>query len=112
MPLPKQCGVHCSRNILKQVLTGCEGQEEVVEQCNADQGCGNGGTCVDACTAAELTRAPAVAISGRFPQPDHDRGAGGCFAAMIANTWDRAVAYGRIRERPARHLKSTYTVIA
>lgn len=54
---PPVCGIHCSRD-LKQVLDGCEGAETVVTTCSADQGCGEG-TCVDACTAAVLTKGSA-----------------------------------------------------
>src|SRR5687768_1771988 len=54
---PPVCGIHCSRD-LKQVLDGCEGAETVVATCNADQGCGEG-KCVDACTAAVLTKGSA-----------------------------------------------------
>jgi hypothetical protein len=62
------CGVHRSRD-LKQVLRGCEGKEEVVEQCNADQGCGNSGKCVDGCTASALTKGSAGCDSWTIPPP-------------------------------------------
>ena len=74
MPLRRAppCGVHCSRD-LKQVLSGCEGQEEVVEQCNADQGCGNSGKCVDACTASVLTKGSAGCDFWTVPPPTPTR---------------------------------------
>ena len=87
---PPSCGVHCSRD-LKQVLDGCEGAETVVETCSQDQGCGEG-KCVDACTAATLTKGSAgcdfwtVPPTGTSPDAKVM-----CFAAMIANTWDRGV---------------------
>jgi hypothetical protein len=88
-PVPDACGLHCSRD-LKQVLTGCEGAEQVAAQCNADQGCG-GGACVDACQAAELTKGSAGCDFWTVPPDSIIDVRGGCFAAMIANTWDRAV---------------------
>ena len=83
------CGLHCSRD-LKQVLTGCEGSETIVAQCNADQGCGNG-QCVDACSAASLEKGSAGCDFWTVSPDSPIEGRGGCFAAMIANTWDRAV---------------------
>ena len=89
-PVRPDCGLRCSRD-LKQVLEGCEGAETVVATCNADQGCG-AGKCVDACTAADLSQGslgcdfwtvyPVNSVPPRGP----------CFAAMIANTWDRGVS--------------------
>ncbi len=84
------CGIHCSRD-LKQVLDGCEGAETVVETCNADQGCG-GGRCVDACTAAVLTKGSAGCDFWTVSPTDPVYGSGICFAALVANTWDRAVS--------------------
>jgi IgGFc binding protein len=97
-PEQPPCGLHCSRD-LKQVLDGCEGAETVVEQCNADQGCGDG-KCVDACTAAVLTKGSAGCDFWTVPPNNRVDEHGGCFAAMIANTWDRAVTIS----------KATYTV--
>ena len=86
---PPACGLHCSRD-LKQILDGCEGAETVVATCNADQGCG-GGRCVDACTAAVLTKGSAGCDFWTVAPIDDDQ-SGGCFAVLIANTWDRAVS--------------------
>jgi hypothetical protein len=88
--VPVACGLHCSRD-LKQVLTGCEGAEQVAEQCNPDEGCG-GGACVDACRAAELSKGSAGCDFWTVPPDNLLEIRGGCFAAMIANTWDRAVS--------------------
>jgi hypothetical protein len=85
------CGVHCSRD-LKKVLSGCPGTEEVVEQCNPDQGCGNNGKCVDACTASALAKGSVGCDFWTVTPPSLNDGQGDCFAAMIANTWDRPVA--------------------
>ncbi|MBX3218440.1 MAG: IgGFc-binding protein [Labilithrix sp.] len=87
---PERCGRHCSRD-LKQVLDGCEGAEEVVQQCSADQGCG-GEACVDACLAAQAQRGSAGCEFLTLPPEDATGVNGSCFAALIANTWDRAVA--------------------
>lgn len=105
-----QCGLHCSRD-LKQVLDGCVDAEKVVETCSADQGCGEG-RCVDACAAAALSKGSAgcdfwtVAPSGASPDATV-----WCFAAVIANTWDRGVdisaEYG---DRALDISKSTYVI--
>ena len=86
-----QCGYRCSRD-LKQVLEVCEGQSEIVKQvCSADEGCGVD-TCVSACTAAELSKGSVGCSFWTLPPDDASYGAGTCFAAMIANTWDRPVS--------------------
>ncbi len=82
------CGIHCSRD-MKQVLDGCAG-DSVIEQCNADQGCGSSGKCVDACTAAAETKGSAGCDFWTVP-PVVGSYRGSCLAVMIANTWDRAV---------------------
>lgn len=80
----------CSRD-LKKVLRGCEGSEAVVEECGPNQGCGDG-KCVDACTSAELSKGSIGCSFWTLPADDTLSGSqGSCFAAMIANTWDRPV---------------------
>jgi IgGFc binding protein len=82
--------VRCSPD-LKKVLRGCEGAQEVVATCNADQGCGNG-TCIEACVAADVSKGSAGCAFYTLPPDTASSGsAGSCFAAMIANTWDREV---------------------
>jgi len=87
---PDACaGLRCSRD-LKKVLDGCT--DEVVEECGPDQGCGDG-RCMDACTSAILSKGSSGCSFWTLPptdKPEHSRGS--CFAAMIANTWDRPVA--------------------
>jgi hypothetical protein len=68
------------------------GTEEIVEQCNPDQGCGNSGKCVDACTASALAKGSLGCDFWTVTPPSLNDGQGNCFAAMIANTWDRPVA--------------------
>ncbi len=81
-------GLRCSRD-LKQVLHGCD--DRVVEECGADKGCG-GGKCVDACLSAELSKGSTGCSFWALPPDDRRYAVGSCFAAMIANTWDRPVA--------------------
>ncbi|AKU93451.1 hypothetical protein AKJ09_00115 [Labilithrix luteola] len=105
-----QCGFHCSRD-LKQVLVGCEGEEQVAQQCTADQGCGEG-RCVDACSSAELSKGSAGCDFWTVP-PDTAQYRGGCFAAMIANTWDRPVSLSAdFGSEPLDISQATYTVAA
>ena len=101
-------GIHCSRD-LKQVLDGCGG-DSVIEQCNADQGCGNTGKCVDACTAAAQTKGSAGCDFWTVP-PVAGSYRGSCFAAMIANTWDRPVTVrAALGNDPLDISASVYTV--
>lgn len=107
---PPACGVRCSRD-LKKVLKGCVGQpEEAVTQCPPDQGCGID-RCVDACESAALSKGSAGCSFWTLPPDDARYGAGACFAAMVANTWDRPVSlaaeYGA---NPLDISKSMYTV--
>ncbi len=103
------CGVHCSRD-LKAVMTGCDGDEQVVETCNADQGCGQG-QCVPACEAARLSKGSVGCEFWTVPPDAQKDGRGSCFAAMVSNTWDRAVTisadYG---SSPLDISQSVYTV--
>ena len=87
---PPTCGIHCSRD-LKQVLDGCDG-DKVITQCNPDQGCGDQGKCVDACTAAAQTKGSAGCDFWTVA-PDVKQERGGCFAVFVANTWDRGVSF-------------------
>ncbi len=90
-PPPPACqGLRCSRD-LKKVLRGCDGDEEVVAECGPDKGCGDG-VCVDPCTSAELSKGSIGCSFWTLPVDNSLSGsAGSCFAAMIANTWDRPV---------------------
>jgi hypothetical protein len=88
-PTGSSCGFRCSRD-LKSVLRGCEGAEEVVARCSPDEGCGVD-SCVDACKSAELSKGSTGCTFFTLPPDDPRYGPGACFAAMIANTWDRPV---------------------
>jgi len=81
------CNATCA-NDLKSVVN-CKGV--VLTQCTVDQGCANG-QCIDnPCKAAELSKSSygcdywALKTALR-PQAD-----GACFAAFIANTWEKPV---------------------
>ncbi|MDF2695570.1 MAG: hypothetical protein K0S65_3953, partial [Labilithrix sp.] len=87
-PGPPSCeGKKCSRD-LKKVVDGCS--EAVLEECGPGKGCGNG-ACVDPCTAAELSQGSAGCSFWTLPPDDAPTFSGSCFAAMVANTWDRPV---------------------
>ena len=84
---PPQCGFRCSRD-LKKVLKGCsETEGEVIAECGVGQGCGID-ECVDACTSAALSKGSVGCSFYTVPPDDHQYGAGGCYASMVANTWD------------------------
>lgn len=85
-----ECGFRCSRD-LKTVLRQCDdGPEETIATCGPDEGCGIG-ECVDACRSAELSKGSTGCSFWTVPADDAILGHGECFAAMIANTWDRPV---------------------
>ncbi len=82
-----RCGFRCSRD-LKAVLQECEGEEAKVHRtCEEGKGCGVD-SCVDACTSAALSKGSIGCSFWTVPPDDARYGAGSCFAAMIANTWD------------------------
>ena len=86
---PKEGCFQCSPD-LKSVLQGCGADAgEILERCPAGQGCGVDG-CVDACTSAALSKGSVGCEFWMLPpdQGEKDEGAGACYAAMVANTWD------------------------
>jgi hypothetical protein len=85
---PAGCTFHCSRD-LKKVVKDCGGVEESTA-CGPDEGCGID-KCVDACRSAELSKGSVGCSFWTLPPDDAQESAGACFAAMIANTWDRPV---------------------
>lgn len=83
-----ECGYRCSRD-LKKVLKGCVGQSEFVQaECGPGLGCGVD-TCIDACSSAALSKGSIGCGFWTVPPDDAQYGAGACYAAMIANTWDQ-----------------------
>ena len=86
----------CSRD-LHSVLSSCSG--EVVRECPPDMGCANG-ACVPACSSAERNEGtigcsfwttPAVATLGSAGGAIKQDHRSSCFAAFVANTWNRPV---------------------
>ncbi|AKV00164.1 hypothetical protein AKJ09_06827 [Labilithrix luteola] len=103
------CGIHCSRD-LKQVLDGCEGAETVVATCNADEGCGDG-KCVDACSAATLSKGSAGCDFWTVYPDSPGESRGSCFAVLVANTWDRNVTIAAEHGSDTLDIsKSTYVI--
>jgi IgGFc binding protein len=101
----------CSRD-LKQVLRGCEGAETVVETCGEGLGCGDG-RCVPACDSAVLSKGSLGCEFATLPPDDRLFNIGDCFAAMIANTWDRPVSItAELGTEPLDLSQSVYTAQA
>ncbi len=88
-PPPPGCGYRCSRD-LKKVITTCNGVDTSEQACGPEQGCGID-TCIDACESAALSKGSIGCSFWTLPPDDGEYGTGACFAAMIANTWDRPV---------------------
>jgi hypothetical protein len=77
------CAMMTSCSADQQSVVDCNGN--VLQMCQPDQGCANG-ACVDACAAA-ATNASSIGCDYYAVDPDVvAAGAGGCFAAYIANT--------------------------
>lgn len=88
---PEACGFACSPD-LKRVLRACPGKPpEELEVCGPGLGCGVD-KCVDACEAASLSKGSTGCAFATLPPDDAKNGPGSCFAAIVANTWDRPVA--------------------
>ena len=103
------CGLHCSRD-LKTVVKRCGEVETVEETCGANQGCGPG-RCVDACAAAAYSKGSIGCEFWTLPADDGQVGRGSCFAAMLANTWERPVTLAAAYGTEALDIsRSTYTV--
>ena len=106
--VPPCQGLSCSRD-LKKVLRGCAGSETVVAECGPDQGCGEG-ACVDACRSAELSKGSVGCTFWTLPPDDPEIGRGACFAAIVANTWDRPVTItAGLGDEPLDVSRSIYT---
>lgn len=86
------CGFRCSAD-LKSVIKACPGAPEERTACGPDLGCGVD-RCVDACESAALSKGSTGCAFWTLPPDDGVYGAGACFAAMVANTWDRPVTIG------------------
>lgn len=104
------CGFRCSRD-LKKVLDGCDAiGERVVAECGPNEGCGVD-ECVDACSAAAMSKGSIGCSFFTMPPDDPRYGAGSCYAAIVANTWDRPVAiHAEYGGEPLDVSRSIYTV--
>ncbi len=84
------CAVHCSAD-LHQVI---DCHDAVVKTCGQNQGCGPGGTCIDACQAATANHTTVGCdFYAVVPAPQYEV-RGSCFAALLANTWDQPITLG------------------
>jgi len=99
----------CSRD-LRSVLNACpDAGEAVLQTCADDKGCG-GGTCVEPCESARLSKGSAGCSFWTLPPDDDEKGRGACFVAMIANTWTRPVAlHAELGNEALDISRSTYT---
>lgn len=101
-------GLYCSSD-LKTVLRGCGNDKtgEVVETCGAGKGCA-GGQCVDACSAAEVSKGSTGCEFYAVTPEDYP---GSCYAALVANTWDQAATLtGEWNGMPLDLSQSVYDV--
>lgn len=81
------CAIHCSAD-LHEVL---DCNNAVVKTCPAGQGCEPGGTCVDACAAAEANGST-IGCEFYAVQPSAiTQSRGACYAAALANTWSTPI---------------------
>jgi hypothetical protein len=81
------CTIHCSAD-LHQVL---DCNNNVVQTCPMGQGCEPNGTCIEACAAAEANGST-IGCDFYAAQPSPIlQSRGGCYAALLANTWDTAI---------------------
>ncbi|HMY18706.1 MAG TPA: IgGFc-binding protein, partial [Polyangium sp.] len=81
------CTIHCSAD-LHEVL---DCNNAVVKTCPAGQGCEPGGTCVDACAAAEANGST-IGCEFYAVQPSAiTQSRGTCYAAALANTWSTPI---------------------
>lgn len=100
---------HCSSDLKRVIRQDCDGTETVVQECGPDFGCGEG-TCVDACRSAEISKGSIGCSFATLP-PDavFENSAGSCFAAVIANVWDRPVSiHATLGAAPIDVAPSTY----
>jgi hypothetical protein len=81
------CPIHCSVD-LHDVL---DCNNNLIQTCPPDQGCGPGGTCIAPCESAEENKSTiGCDFYSVIPGPEYEV-RGSCFAAMLANTWTTPV---------------------
>jgi hypothetical protein len=88
IPDPISCNEIC-RSDLKAIINECTG--EVLQTCTVDQGCSNQ-VCIDnPCQAATEARSSLGCDYWALKTAQRAEAQGACFAAIIANTWEKPV---------------------
>src|SRR5687768_657343 len=77
------CENHCTADLKKFV--DCDGN--VITECPPDLGCAPDGSCIEPCDAAAANKSTVGCEFFSVTPPVVIGSRGGCFAAMIANTW-------------------------
>ena len=85
-----ECTNHCTADL--KAYVDCDGN--VISECPDGLGCAPGGACVEACEAAAANQSTIGCDFYSVTPPVVFGSRGGCFAAMIANTWSTPVAIG------------------
>lgn len=81
------CQTHCTGDL--KTVVDCNNQ--VVTQCQPDQGCANGACIDDPCEAARQSKSSYGCDYWALKTDIIADGSGACFAAFVANTWDTPV---------------------
>lgn len=84
------CVSHCSADL--RSFVDCDGN--VLVACPDDQGCSPDGTCIAPCDAAEANQSTLGCDFFSATTPVYFGARGGCFAAMVANTWPTPISIG------------------
>lgn len=82
------CQNHCTPDL--RTYVDCDGN--VLAECPPDKGCSPDGSCVDPCDAAKANQSTIGCEFYSATTPVVFGSRGGCFAAMIANTWTTPIA--------------------
>ncbi len=82
------CENHCTADLKKFV--DCDGN--VISECPPDLGCAPGGACVEPCEAAAANKSTVGCDFFSVTPPVVVGSRGGCFAAMVANTWTTPIS--------------------
>ncbi|NLF06064.1 MAG: hypothetical protein GX593_13850, partial [Actinomycetales bacterium] len=78
-PCPKRCSAD-----LSEVLD-CHG--DVIATCAENEGCSDGGVCVDPCTSAAAEESSVGCDFFTLVPPPESSTRGSCFAVLVTNTW-------------------------
>ncbi|MBK9258753.1 MAG: IgGFc-binding protein [Polyangiaceae bacterium] len=80
---------HVCSNDLRSVVDSCN--DMVITACTADQGCLNGACIDNPCKAAEEAKSSAGCDYWALKTALRSTTSGACFAAFVANTWEKSV---------------------